>query len=181
MNCPNCGAALEALPNRNHFRCNYCQSLHFPEPEGEGMILLDKDHPLACPCCDRSLAAAVLDGDTVGHCPDCRGILLSNDHFARVVARRRETHGLQHKIVEPIDPAEFRRVTCCPKCRRRLDTHTYGGGGNAVIDSCVRCQLVWLDAGELTVLSQFPAKSSSAGRVWDELSELAGGIPSEAE
>jgi Zn-finger nucleic acid-binding protein len=165
MNCPNCGAALEPLPNRSHFRCDYCKSLHFPEPEGEGVILLDKDHPLACPCCDRSLAAAVLDGDTVGHCQDCRGILLSSDHFARVVARRRETSGLQHKVVEPIDPKEFRRVTKCPKCRKRLDTHTYGGGGNTVIDSCYRCRLVWLDAGELTALGQVPVKPGQRDRL----------------
>jgi Zn-finger nucleic acid-binding protein len=50
-----------------------------------------------------------------------------------------------------------------------------------VIDSCHRCRLVWLDAGELTVLGQVPAKPSSASRLWDELSELAGGVASEAK
>ncbi|MSR53365.1 MAG: hypothetical protein EXS09_08745 [Gemmataceae bacterium] len=32
-------------------------------------------------------------------------------------------------------------------------------GDNAVVDSCYRCKLVWLDAGELTVLEQFAATS----------------------
>jgi Zn-finger nucleic acid-binding protein len=36
-----------------------------------------------------------------------------------------------------------------------MDTHPYGGGGNAVIDSCFVCRLVWLDAGELTVLERY--------------------------
>jgi Zn-finger nucleic acid-binding protein len=101
--------------------------------------------------------AAALDGDTVGYCTDCRGILVTSDHFAEVVARHRETNTVHHPQVEPIEPAEFRRVTRCPQCRQRMDTHTYGGGGNAVIDSCGRCRLVWLDAGELTVLEQFRA------------------------
>jgi Zn-finger nucleic acid-binding protein len=159
MNCPNCGAALQVVPNRTHLSCPYCQSLHFPEPIAEGVVPLDEDHPFQCPCCERPLAAAALDGDAVGYCTACRGILLSSDHFAQVIASRREVNGRRHRRVEPIDPTEFRRISRCPRCGRRTDTHTYGGGGNAVIDSCHRCHLVWLDAGELTVLEQFPAKA----------------------
>jgi Zn-finger nucleic acid-binding protein len=155
MNCPNCGAGLRAVPNRTHLRCPYCESIHFPEPVGEGMVLLDQEYPFDCPCCDRPLAAAALDGDTVGYCPDCRGLLLSSDHFARVVAERRGENPDQFRWVEPIDPTELRRVTRCPRCRQRTDTHPYGAGGSAVIDSCHRCRLVWFDAGELTVLEQF--------------------------
>jgi Zn-finger nucleic acid-binding protein len=158
MNCPNCGAALAAIPNRDHFRCDHCGTLHFPDSVGEGVVLLGREHTFVCPCCDRPLAAATIDGDEVGYCRECRGILLESDHFARTVARRREEMSRQHNIVEPIDPTELRRVSHCPRCRRRLDTHVYGGGGNAVIDSCARCRLVWLDAGELTVLEQFSGR-----------------------
>jgi Zn-finger nucleic acid-binding protein len=35
-----------------------------------------------------------------------------------------------------------------------MDAHPYGAGGTAVIDSCHRCHLVWLDLGELAVLEQ---------------------------
>jgi Zn-finger nucleic acid-binding protein len=158
MNCPNCGAGLKAVPNRTHLRCAHCDSIHFPEPIGEGIVPLIEDHPYDCPCCERPLAAAALDGDTVGFCPDCRGLLVTNDQLARVLARRRETHSRGARTVEPIDPTELRRVTRCPRCRRRTDTHPYGAGGPAVIDSCVRCRLVWLDAGELTVLEQYPTR-----------------------
>lgn len=155
MNCPNCGAALDALPNRSHFRCDYCKTLHFPEAISEGVILLDREHQLNCPCCERKLADGVLDGGRVGLCPDCRGILLSSDHFSRVVSERRALRGNRRGRIEPFDPGEFRRMIRCPKCADRVDTHTYGGGGNAVIDSCPRCRLIWLDAGELTVLEEY--------------------------
>jgi Zn-finger nucleic acid-binding protein len=168
MNCPNCGAGLRTVPNRSHLRCSHCDSIHFPEPVGEGIVPLIEEYPFDCPCCDRPLAAAALDGGTVGYCPDCRGLLVSNDHLARVVARRREAHAVRHRAVEPIDPHELRRAIRCPRCRRRTDTHPYGGGGPAVIDSCVRCRLVWLDAGELTVLQQFPARppAEPVGSLW---------------
>lgn len=160
MNCPNCGAALEALPNRAHLRCGHCESLHFPEPTGEGVVLLDQEHRSECPHCQKRLTTAVLDGGEVGYCGQCRGMLLSSDHFAKVVASRREVRELEHKQLEPIDPKELRRSAGCPKCKLRMDTHPFGGGGNAVVDSCYRCKLVWLDAGELTVLEQFASASA---------------------
>ena len=160
MNCPNCGAALQVVPNRTHLSCQYCQSLHFPEPIAEGVVPLDQDHPFVCPCCERPLAAAALDGDTVGYCTACRGILLSSDHFAQsdLQPARGESDvdiAGSSRSTRPSSGASRR----CPRCGRRTDTHTYGGGGNAVIDSCHRCHLVWLDAGELTVLEQFPAEA----------------------
>ena len=30
-----------------------------------------------------------------------------------------------------------------------MSTHVYGGPGNIVIDTCVNCQLIWLDYLEL--------------------------------
>jgi Zn-finger nucleic acid-binding protein len=65
----------------------------------------------------------------------------------------------------------LRRVRNCPRCRRRTETHVYGGGGNAVIDSCERCRLVWLDAGELTMLVRHvPERATIRTEVWDERS-----------
>jgi Zn-finger nucleic acid-binding protein len=171
MNCPNCGAGLEPVPNRNLLRCAHCQTVHFPDSTGEGIVLLDRQHEFDCPCCDRPLTLAALDGDTIGYCKDCRGMLLSSEHFAHVVGRRREVNPVRHEPVEPIDPAEFRRRTHCPKCGKHMDTHTYGGGGNAVIDSCAQCQLVWLDAGELTILERFPARLPCLSAVNDDSNE----------
>jgi Zn-finger nucleic acid-binding protein len=36
-----------------------------------------------------------------------------------------------------------------------METHPYGGGGNAVVDTCPRCDTIWLDAEELTVISRY--------------------------
>ena len=170
MNCPNCAAALELLPGRTHLRCPYCTSLVFPEPIDEGVVILDGTHPSQCVACRLDLVAGALDGERVGYCQKCRGILLTSDHFARVVARRRESGQVRTTGAEPIDPRELCRERNCPRCRRRADTHVYGGGGNAVIDSCERCRLVWLDAGELTMLGRFVPQRAARSAVWDERS-----------
>ena len=167
MNCPNCAAALELLPGRTHLRCPYCTSLAFPEPLNEGVVPLDGEHAADCPACRQKLVNGALDGDRVGHCQKCRGILLTSDHFARVVTWLRESGQVWTRGAEPIDPRELRKTRHCPKCRRRADTHVYGGGGNAVIDSCARCRLVWLDAGELTMLGRFVPERTARPVVWD--------------
>jgi Zn-finger nucleic acid-binding protein len=170
MNCPNCGAALELLPGRTHLRCPYCTSLAFPEPVEEGVVVLGGDHPHDCPACHKRLAAAALDGERVGYCEGCRGILFSSDQFARAVARRRDAQPDRDRATEPIDLRELRRVLRCVRCGRRMDTHVYGGGGNAVIDTCEPCRLVWLDAGELTLLGRYVPARSGGPAVWDEQS-----------
>jgi Zn-finger nucleic acid-binding protein len=40
-----------------------------------------------------------------------------------------------------------------------MDTHYYAGGGNVVIDDCSRCELNWLDAGELMAIARAPDHS----------------------
>jgi len=173
MNCPNCAAALELLPGRTHLRCPYCTSLVFPVPLDEGVVPLEEPHPDVCPACRQRLVKAALDGETMGYCSTCRGMLLTSDHFARVIARRRADGTVHTLTPEPIDPRELRRARNCPRCHRRFDTHVYGGGGNAVIDSCDRCRLVWLDAGELTMLGQYvPERAAARPPMWDERSAV---------
>lgn len=156
MNCPNCGAPLEPMPNRPHLRCVHCSTVQLVEPTSEGLIDLDREYGMKCPCCVKPMTAASIDGFTVGHCASCQGILLESGEFAEVVSHHRDRSGGPCRP-ELIDATEFGRVTRCPKCHCRMDTHVYGAGGNAVIDSCERCQLIWLDAGELKILQRYHA------------------------
>jgi Zn-finger nucleic acid-binding protein len=36
-----------------------------------------------------------------------------------------------------------------------MDAHPYGGGGNAVVDTCLRCNVIWLDAEELSIIGRY--------------------------
>jgi Zn-finger nucleic acid-binding protein len=56
----------------------------------------------------------------------------------------------------PVDRRELHRHLTCPKCRGRFETYPHLGPGNVVIDNCVRCDLIWLDFGELRAIEQAP-------------------------
>ena len=155
MNCPGCGAAMRLVESRRHFRCEHCGTFHFPEETGDGVAVLDAPAGGDCPVCRRSLVQALLEGEQVAYCEQCRGFLTAQPAFARIVTRRRAKHGPNERRVEPFDATELRRKVNCPRCDRRMETHAYGGGGNAVVDSCERCRLVWLDAGELAVIERY--------------------------
>ena len=69
----------------------------------------------------------------------CRGFLTFISSFSQIVSKRRQQHGPHEQITAPFDPAELKRILHCPRCRLRMETHPYFGGGNAVVDTCERC------------------------------------------
>jgi Zn-finger nucleic acid-binding protein len=154
MNCPNCGAALRPVANRDLFRCEYCQTVQVPDAGTDGLVALERELRIECPCCTVRLRSGRVEGKAVAHCPQCRGLLARSADFALIVTRRRARRPAGNPPPLPLDPAELRRAIGCPSCHRPMDTHPYGAGGTAVIDSCHRCHVVWLDAGELAVLEQ---------------------------
>jgi Zn-finger nucleic acid-binding protein len=44
-----------------------------------------------------------------------------------------------------------------------MDSHVYGGGGNAVIGSCERCEVNWLHHGGLDRIVRAPDRMYSTG------------------
>lgn len=159
MNCTNCGAGLRPVGNRDYFRCPYCETFHFPEETEDGIAGLGSATPYACPVCADPLTAAAIDGHEVGYCRTCRGFLSSNAAFGRIVQAKRAKCGSPDHVALPFAPEELRRRVSCPRCRKPMDSHPYHAGGNAVIDTCARCAVVWLDAGELTVIGRYPNRT----------------------
>ena len=155
MNCPGCGAVMRTAGNRPHFHCSQCGAYYFPEETGDGVQVVGESVGAACPVCHTPLQSALIDGETVCYCDHCRGFLTPIDAFGRIVGKRRSRHGPHEQRAEPFDPAELKRVLKCPDCAGRMDSHPYSGGGNAVVDSCERCNLNWLDAGELAVIERY--------------------------
>jgi Zn-finger nucleic acid-binding protein len=155
MNCPGCGAAMQIAGNRNHFHCSHCGRFEFPQETGDGVAGLGEKSERNCPVCRSALETALLEGEDVGYCRQCRGFLSATDAFGRVVAKRRALHGPHEQITEPFDPEELNRVVRCPGCEGRMETHPYFGGGNAVVDTCESCHWIWLDAGELAIIERY--------------------------
>src|SRR5439155_23365101 len=141
---------------RNYFRCPYCHAFEFPEPTGDGVAVVGGDTEYDCPVCGDRLTRAAVDGYDVSYCPACRGFLATNATFGILVRLERARHAEPDFVPVPFAPEELRRRVQCPRCHKPMDTHPYHAGGNAVIDTCERCHLVWLDAGELAEIGRYP-------------------------
>jgi Zn-finger nucleic acid-binding protein len=168
MNCPNCGAAMELVESRRHFRCRHCGTFGFPRPvDADGIRTVGPvpDAP-ACPVCAKPLKAAVLDEDHPIHlCAVCRGVLLPRATFATVIGKRRAWATGPPAEPAPMDRRALARELTCPSCRGRFDTYPHYGPGNVVIDSCTRCDLIWLDFGEMQDLVDAPGRDRGSKHV----------------
>jgi Zn-finger nucleic acid-binding protein len=150
---------MALFPRRRYFFCSYCGTFEFIDPEAlEGLRTLGaSDPPLPCPLCGGALAHGLLDGSfPVVHCLKCRGALMSRAVFTKVVDARRSSAKGPGKIPAPLDPAELRRTVDCPRCRQKMEVHPYYGPGAVVIDTCIRCDAIWLDSGELGQITDAP-------------------------
>jgi Zn-finger nucleic acid-binding protein len=146
---------MQLAGTRRHFCCEYCGRFHFPEETADGVAILEVESDLHCPVCSARCCEAIIEGECVVYCVQCRGFLTRTATFGRIVARRRAQKTSALNSHRPFDPAELRRALSCPKCGRRMATHAYGGGGNAVVDTCAPCDLIWLDAGELAIIGHY--------------------------
>lgn len=145
--------------NRPAFHCLNCGAFHFPQDTGDGVAVVGGPVGAACPVCRLPLQAAAVEDETVCYCDRCRGFLAPMDAFGRIVAKRRARHGPNEQVAEPFDPAELERALHCPNCDGRMDAHPFPGGGNAVVDTCEECNLIWLDAGELAIIERYVSHS----------------------
>ena len=165
MNCRNCGAPMELFDRRRYHFCSFCGSFEFIDAQAvDGIVVAERsDAPRACPLCAAPLVKARLDDQyPVDYCERCRGVLLPRAIFAEAIARRRARETGPPVAPLPIDQRELKRAVACPSCRARMDVHPYYGPGNVVIDSCPRCDLIWLDLGELQQITEAPG--SDRGR-----------------
>src|SRR5215211_871468 len=106
MNCPNCGAALELLDNRNALICPYCRTTCFPEVPDDGLVPLEEEDRYDCPRCVVRLKLGAVEGRRVGYCPDCRGFLTTARNFSIILGTRRARAKAADLKPLTFDPAE---------------------------------------------------------------------------
>lgn len=174
MNCPNCGAPMRLEDGRECLTCDYCKGVYFPEKNDDGIRVLDESSELPCPVCAIPLAHAILEAHPVHYCTRCRGSLIAAPVFFRALEQLRGHRPDVAAIPHPPDPRELKRRIQCPQCHRAMDTHYYAGPGNVVIDDCARCELNWMDAGELMVMVRAPdhAFGYGSGSIWESAADL---------
>ena len=139
-------------------RCDYCKLVVAVQADETGVQFLDEAPELTCPTCAAALWKSVLAAMEVHACKTDRGLLVPMGDFAALIDRMRGLHE-EREYPGPVDAAELQRKVMCPRCHERMDTHYYFGGGHAVMSTCERCELHWLDGGMLLRIVRTPQMS----------------------
>jgi Zn-finger nucleic acid-binding protein len=135
--------------SKEHFSCDYCGSLYFPEPNADGVRVLGEPADLKCPVCKVGMVHAAVGGQRIVYCERCRGMLVPMESFVVIVHTLRKG---PDRIPEPARKTawnDLRREIQCPRCLEPMQAHPYAGPGNVIIDNCPGCSLNWLDHSEL--------------------------------
>ena len=117
-----------------------------------------------CPSCRAGLLKAAAGGRPIQVCPACHGALIAMSSFVAVVAVVRFFEGQALDVVPPRQQTPGDRQIECPGCNGPMTSHNYGGPGNVVMDTCERCELNWLDPGELRRIALAPDSRPAVAR-----------------
>jgi Zn-finger nucleic acid-binding protein len=134
--------------------CQHCGSAD-SQPEIIRLIEIGEDSDRRCPVCALALAKGRLEGIPLVICRRCSGMLIDMEHFVTIVEIAR-AHTKRSDTILPRRQQPGERTLECPRCGNAMLSHLYGGPGNLVIDTCERCYVNWLDAGELRRIAVAP-------------------------
>lgn len=124
----------------------------------EGGKIDDRPTGVDCPNCQSELVIGEVRACQFAGCPSCGGMLFKQDVFGMLIQHlRAEKSGLSF-MPKPINFDDLKVRRLCSSCQTVMETHAYAGPGNAVIDTCFPCRLIFLDQGELTKLAETPGK-----------------------
>ena len=135
--------------------CDHCGSHKEAPAISEHLELLSETSSL-CPLCSTPLSSGRLEGHPLLCCPRCYGVLIHMNRFATVIDAVRALESRSIRIALPPRQTPGDRILLCPTCGQPMLSHFYAGPGNTVIDSCERCQVNWLDPGELRRIAVAP-------------------------
>jgi Zn-finger nucleic acid-binding protein len=93
------------------------------------------------------------------NCQSCGAPMeLPRATFARVVNKRRAWAISPPADPVPLERRQLQRTLSCPRCTGRFETYAHSGPGNVVIDNCTKCDMIWLDFGEMRQIVDAPGK-----------------------
>ena len=141
---------------RAFLACEYCATLHFPDPNADGIRVLDTPAGSHCPRCRFELVHASVGGERIFYCQQCRGLLIAMDVFLVVIEDLRSRHESSEYAGKQPDWNNLNRQALCPLCGAPMNTHPYAGPGAVILDSCSVCCVNWLDYGELQRIVRAP-------------------------
>lgn len=130
---------------------------------------------MKCPICKVKLTRKKYEEVAIHQCGDCQGTLLKFNRLKQIENRRDK---LEEELMdEMVNSAEdSRQKLRCSGCMSTMEKRRKKiGPWDFAIDRCNKCQLIWLDAGELAkmqVIFEFSEKGEEAERFRQRLKNM---------
>ena len=104
---------------------------------------------MKCTVCKVKLERQKYEGVTISVCPDCKGALVPRQRMKNIQTRR--TKDNQDLVKEYVEAAEDTLANIdCPECYRTMWKHKRKLGSQYFyMDTCKKCDVFWLDKGEI--------------------------------
>jgi Zn-finger nucleic acid-binding protein len=105
---------------------------------------------MLCPRCGVALEPTEVAGQQLSCCPSCEGVLVGRQALLALRSVSPAAHPLLAATPAPdADPAaDEEESRPCPRCSRPMHAYPYRGG-KTIVESCRRCDTLFLDPGEL--------------------------------
>ena len=160
--CSKCSQQMQPVYGQDHLTCYGCNTFFFPPSKTNGLDTVQlsaKETGFLCPKCpDESLKVGTILSTQVACCGNCRGFVVDSGSFGFLAMALRESYKGPEDKPLMVDQNALAERTNCPACYQPMHAHPYHGPGNSVINSCVSCQLTWLDHGELGTIIRAPGQ-----------------------
>lgn len=173
LQCPACGAAVEAKARRCGFchtelatvRCWRCFDLSVAGCAhcgrcGAALGLEGDCGPTEhrCPGCGQDHLHLIQVGDhRIEECPACTGVFVTHETLTRLTETREREGGesvIGSKRIElKLEEVRYRN---CPKCNKTMMRRNFGRRSGVIVDVCKE-HGVWFDPNELTAVLEFVA------------------------
>ncbi len=108
-----------------------------------------------CPKCNSYTHTSHLGGVEIDFCPACGGVWCDAGELAQLAQTSNDLPPISD--FNPTSKTPYR----CPRCGGNLEEKDYDRGGLVKIDQCLRCQGIWLDAGEMEKIQDLNSRASA--------------------
>jgi Zn-finger nucleic acid-binding protein len=175
VTCENCGAPMRLSRDQGLMICDYRGSQTTPPADEDGVVVMEPTS-YNCPVCEIHLSQGLIESQELLYCTRCHGMLFDMEKFLPLLDVLREYRNW-HRSSQARRDIDAGRVLHCPLCKRAMDRHLYGGGGNMDVDSCEPCDMLWLDRGELSRIVSAPDRDPRTVYPGFDPSQKSGSIP----
>ncbi len=118
---------------------------------------------MICPACLNELRPVFEFGIALDECPACGGIWFDDEELKRLLNAGGDITANLETSARPsgefVTKRDLNRL--CPKCSIHLDRYRYNYSSQVELDSCHKCNGVWIDDVELFAILEFNRAESA--------------------